>query len=51
MDFDTGTITLNRDEWNKHRDRVNVLANQEQQEYEAQRQMFINSVYNSNIMQ
>lgn len=50
MDFDTGTITLDRDEWKKHRDRINVLSNQEQMDYEQQRQMFINSVYNSNIL-
>ena len=50
MDFDTGTISLDREEWKKNRDRINVLSNQEQMDYEQQRQMFINSVYNSNIL-
>ena len=44
MDFDTGTISLNRDEWMANRARIE--KNREQMNYEQQRRAFIESVYN-----
>ena len=44
MDFDSGTISLNRNEWLNNKRQIE--HNREQMNYEAQRKAFIDSIYN-----